>query len=69
MTKVKKGDLVEWMAVPSNDFSKFETNIGIVLSLSKSGRNSLMANVLFDDGRIEWTNTSFLSVISSRNQE
>ena len=65
--KVSVGDLVEWYSVQNDAQREFDIDLGIVLSLSRSGRDTLMANVLFEDGNIEWVCTDFLSVISTEN--
>ncbi len=65
--KVSVGDLVEWYSVQNDAQREFDIDLWIVLSLSRSGRDTLMANVLFEDGNIEWVCTDFLSVISTEN--
>lgn len=65
--KVHVGDLIEWMSVNNDSQREFDIDLGIVIKLSRSGKDSTMANVFFEDGNIEWICTDFLTVISSRN--
>lgn len=58
------GDLVRWYAVENDESEEFNVDYGIVLSLSRSGANSLHAQVLFEDNTIEWMRTDYLEVIN-----
>jgi hypothetical protein len=58
------GDLVKWYSVESDKHEEFDVDIGIVLSLSRSGANSLDAQILFDDNTIDWLPTKTLEIIS-----
>ena len=61
---MKIGDLVKWHAVENDVLEEFDMDYGIILSLSRSGANSLHAQVLFEDNTIEWLATESLEVIS-----
>lgn len=61
---MKVGDLVKWYSVQNDVQEEFDVDIGIILSLSRSGTNSLHAQVLFDDNKIEWITTNSLEVIN-----
>tara|TARA_R110001583_G_scaffold166537_1_gene319302 strand:- start:553 stop:711 length:159 start_codon:yes stop_codon:yes gene_type:complete len=48
-----------------NDLQEeFDVDTGIVLSLSRSGANSLEAQILFDDNTIDWLPTKTLEIVS-----
>ena len=61
---MKVGDLVRWRAVENDILEEFDVDYGIVLSLSRSGANSLHAQILFEDSTIEWLGTEYLEVIN-----
>ena len=58
------GDLVQWCSVQNDLQEEFDVDTGIVLSLSRSGANSLEAQILFDDNTIDWLPTKTLEIIS-----
>ena len=58
------GDLVRWHSVQNDLQEEFDVDVGIVLSLSRSGVSSLDAQVLFDDNTIDWLPTKTLEIIS-----
>ena len=60
---MKVGDLVRWYAVENDMLEEFDVDYGIVLSLSRSGANSLHAQILFEDNTIEWLATEYLEVV------
>ena len=61
---VAVGDLVKWYSVESDEHEEFDVDIGIVLSLSRSGASSLDAQILFYDNTIDWLPTKTLEIIS-----
>ena len=61
---MKVGDLVRWHAVTNDVLAEFDVDYGIILNLSRSGANSLHAQVLFEDNSIEWMPEKYLEVIS-----
>ena len=61
------GDLVRWYSVENDLQEEFDVDIGIVISLSRSGANSFHAQILFEDNTIEWLNTKTLEVISDNS--
>ncbi len=65
---MKVGDLVRWYAVENDELEEFDVDYGIVLSLSRSGANSLHAQILFDDSTIEWLRTDYLEVINDNTK-
>lgn len=58
------GDLVRWRSVQNDEQEALDIDIGIVLSLSRSGANSLAVQVLFDDNTIDWLPAKTLEIIS-----
>ena len=58
------GDLVRWRSVQNDEQEEFDIDIGIVISLSRSGANSLDAQILFNDNTIDWLPTKTLEIIS-----
>jgi stress response protein SCP2 len=66
---VAVGDLVRWRSVQNDNQEEFDVDIGIVLRLSRSGRTSLQAEVLFDDRTVSWIPDSRLEIISSKQTE
>jgi hypothetical protein len=61
---VTVGDLVKREVVPY-EFSEVVTYYGIVLQLSRTGKKTRSAKVLFNDGSSEWFDTQGLEVISA----
>ena len=65
---MKVGDLVRWYSVENDILEEFDVDYGIILSLSRSGANSLHAQILFEDSKIEWLSTEYLEVISDNTK-
>jgi len=59
---VKVGDLVRYKYVP-HPYADEETNLGVVLQLSKTSRTTLSAKVHFINGETEWYDSGVLEVI------
>ena len=55
--------MVRWDRVP-HQFSEAETLYGIVLQLSKTGHETLSAEILSIGGSTDWVDTEHLEVIS-----
>ena len=60
---MKVGDLVKWETIPY-EFSEVYESYGVVLKLSRTGKKTRSAQVLFRDGSAEWLDTQRLEVIS-----
>ena len=60
---MKIGDLVQF----GQDCALDGQECGIVVKLSRTGRKTKSAEVLFNDGDIAWVGTHTLVVISERN--
>ena len=60
---MKVGDLVRYRYVP-HPYANEETNIGLVLEMSQTGRITFSAKVHFTNGETEWHDTGVLEVIN-----
>ncbi len=65
---MKVGDLVRWYSVENDVLEEFDVDYGIILSLSRSGVNSLHAQILFEDNAVEWLSTKYLEVVSDNTK-
>ena len=65
---MKVGDLVRWHSVENDVLEEFDVDYGIILSLSRSGANSLHAQILFEDNTVEWLSTKYLEVVSDNTK-
>ena len=65
---MKVGDLVRWYSVENDMLEEFDVDYGIILSLSRSGVNSLHARILFEDNTVEWLSTKYLEVVSDNTK-
>ena len=65
---MKVGDLVRWHSVENDVLEGFDVDYGIILSLSRSGANSLHAQILFEDNTVEWLSTKYLEVVSDNTK-
>ena len=65
---MKVGDLVRWYSVENDMLEEFDVDYGIILSLSRSGANSLHAQILFEDNTVEWLSTKYLEVVSDNTK-
>jgi len=63
LSDIKIGDLVQF----GQDCALDGQECGIVVKLSRTGRKTKSAEVLFNDGDIAWVGTHTLVVISERN--
>jgi len=60
---VKVGDLVGWESVP-HPYANTETDIGIIIKMSKTGHTTKSAQVRFMNGDIQWYDTQRLILIN-----
>ena len=60
---MKVGDLVSYEIVP-HEFAEAEVDWGVILKLSRTGHDTLAAQVLFRDGEIAWVSTTSMVVVS-----
>ena len=63
LLKIKIGDLVKWESV-TNDVQAVREHYGVVIAFSRTGHETLSANVLFTDGETWWVDTGRLEVIN-----
>mgnify|MGYP003145279738 FL=1 len=61
---MKVGDLVKYETVP-HEFSEVETQVGVIVELSRTGHTTHSARVFFTDGDMAWYDTGMLSVIDA----
>ena len=61
---MKIGDLVKYETVP-HEFSEVETQVGVIVELSRTGHTTHSARVVFTDGDMAWYDTGMLSVIDA----
>lgn len=60
---MKVSDLVKWKTVP-HQFAEVKVKHGIIVKMSRTGRDTESAQVLFTDGQIWWLDTENLEVVS-----
>ena len=59
---MKVGDLVKYETVPY-EFSEVETQVGVIVELSRTGHKTHSARVVFTDGDQAWYDTGLLRVV------
>ena len=59
---MKVGDLVKYETVPY-EFSEVETQVGVIVELSRTGHKTHSARVVFTDGDDPWIETTKLRVV------
>ena len=59
---MKVGDLVCWQSV-MNDVEDLHEHYGVIVALSRTGHETLSANVLFMDGESWWVDTDRLELV------
>lgn len=60
---MRVGDLVEYTTVP-HEFAEYQTEIGVIIKMSRTGRKTESAQVSFMSGNISWHDTQVLKVIN-----
>ena len=64
---MKIGDLVRWVS-EMNEIEESHYNLrgpyGVVVAFSRTGHETLSANVLFSDGETWWVDTNSLEIIN-----
>ena len=61
---MKVGDLVKWESVMNDSMDQFSVEHGLVVQLSKTGHDTMSAQILFADGELWWVDSEKLEVIS-----
>ena len=64
---MKIGDLVRWdsaMNEIKESYYNLHGHYGVVLAFSRTGHETLSANVLFSDGETWWVDTNSLEIIN-----
>ena len=61
---MKVGDLVKWESVMNDSMDHYSVDYGIVIKMSRTGHKTNSAEVLFNDGDIQWFDTERLVVVS-----
>ena len=64
---MKVGDLVRWESV-MNDVEDIHEHYGVVVAFSRTGHETLSANVLFTDGETWWVDTDRLEVVNDQER-
>ena len=64
---LKIGDLVRWESV-MNDVAEIREHYGVVVAFSRTGHETLSANVLFTDGETWWVDTDRLEVVNDQER-
>tara|TARA_B100000287_G_C20526728_1_gene739165 strand:- start:682 stop:882 length:201 start_codon:yes stop_codon:yes gene_type:complete len=62
MNLMKVGDLVKYETLP-HEFAEYDTKLGVVVQLSRTGHTTLSAKVIFTNGQSEWFDTQVLEVV------
>ena len=61
---MKVGDLVKWESVLNDSMDHYQTDYGVIIKMSRTGRTTHSAQVLFNDGELAWFDTQWLVVVS-----
>lgn len=61
---MKVGDLVKYESVMNDDMDHYVVEYGLVVQLSRTGHDTISAQVLFQDGQPWWVDTGRLVVVS-----
>jgi len=61
---VRVGDLVKFESEIADDMDRYSSDHGVVVQLSKTGHDTVSAQVLFSDGQLWWVGSQRLVVIS-----
>ena len=61
---MKVGDLVKWESVLNDSMDHYQVEHGLVVQISRTGHDTISAQVLFNDGELWWVDSGKLEVVS-----
>jgi hypothetical protein len=61
---MKVGDLVKFESAFNDSMDRYSVEHGLVVQISKTGHDTLSAQVLFNDGETWWVDSGKLEVVS-----
>lgn len=61
---MKVGDLIKYESVMNDDMDYYTVEYGMIIQLSKTGKSTNSALVMFNDGKPAWISTERLIVIT-----
>ena len=61
---MKVGDLVKWESVLNDSMDHYQVEHGLVVQISRTGHDTISAQVLFNDGELWWIDSGKLEVIN-----
>jgi len=62
---VKAGDLIRFVCTePDGNLTRYITQLGLVVQMSKTGHDTESAQVLFNDGETWWVDTQRLEIVN-----
>lgn len=61
---MKVGDLVKWENALNDSMDHYQQQHGIIVQMSRTGHDTLSAQVLFTDGDLWWMDTQKLVVVN-----
>ena len=61
---MKVGDLVKWENALNDSMDHHQQQHGVVVKMSRTGHDTLSAQVLFTDGEIWWMDTQKLEIVN-----
>ena len=67
-TTMKVGDLVKFESALNDSMDHYSVEHGLVVQISKTGHDTLSAQVLFNDGETWWVDSGRLEVVSGTGQ-
>ena len=65
---MKVGDLVKLESALNDSMDHYSVEHGLVVQISKTGHDTLSAQVLFNDGETWWVDSGRLEVVSGTGQ-
>lgn len=64
---MKVGDLVKYRFIP-HPYAEEESNVGIIIELSMTGKTTLSAKVHFTNGEVAWHDTEILESMNNEKE-
>ena len=61
---MKVGDLVKFESALNDSMDYYSVEHGLVVQLSRTGHDTISAQVLFNDGELWWVDSGKLEVVS-----
>ena len=61
---MKVGDLVKWESILKDDMDRHQVYYGVIVNMSRTGRRTHSAEVLFTNGNKDWFDTERLVVVN-----